>query len=52
MAPWVEDEILRLSKIKGRDLQAPFKKEEKTAPMQSRPPKPKQNRHPKYPVMN
>ena len=28
MAPWVEDEILRLSKIRGRDLQAQFKKEE------------------------
>ena len=41
MAPWVEDEILRLSKIKGRDLQAPFKKEENTAPVESRPPKPK-----------
>lgn len=38
MAPWVEDEILRLSKIKGRDLQAPFKKEENTAPVESRPP--------------
>ena len=47
MAPWVEDEILRLSKIKGRDLQAPFKKEENTAPVESRPPKPKQKTPPK-----
>ena len=42
MAPWVEDEILRLSKIRGRDLQAQFKKEEKIAPVEPKTPKPKQ----------